>query len=676
MVGVLLLAGRASAQEALVLSGGGSRGLAHAGVFLGLEELGYDPDLVVGTSMGAVLGALYAAGEDPDRIRALIVDVGWADLFTSTPTILGPDRTVQHPTISLDLDLGPLRFSRGLLGQWRVNRALARLLFDANARSRGDFDRLPRRYRAVAADLRTGEAVVLDRGDLARAARASMAVPGFFAPVEWGGRTLVDGGIADNLPTSVARGLGADRVIAADVSRPPTEIHSRVPLAVVGRAIDLMQENRQRDSIPPDGLVLPAIDPSFSGATFPDDPEPLIEKGLEATLRDLSAAATVRGSGERPLPSAPDSFGRLEVDAPDPALAALARRAFAPVIGSPYDPDAVLDALDRLYTTGLFEAIWPTVVDAPDPASAPTLRVELQAPPRLALSAGAGYDNDRGGRGWAALDRHSSVGGRPGQLRAAAAVTGIDRWGALSGKIYMLSRPALAWSLGAHVRERQVRFFGDDLRGAKEALRAGGWLALEFPHLLRDRVLTTSLRAEWVDVEDGPSGEAIGPLLRFASVDPDALVVGVPFLAEGEHRWGALSYSRVALSGSRGIQIRGLRMAALLDLRGVTDRAPQDVWPALGDQHMVPGLRWGELRGQARAVAGLDLAYPVRNGFATLQLRSGTAPADLDAWDSSAWVSGARLGAHWSTPIGAVDVGVGLATVGDGRFDVSLGRQF
>src|SRR5690606_35936303 len=128
----------------------------------------------------------------------------------------------------------------GLVADWRINRTLVRLLFDASARSGGDFDRLPRRFRAVAADLRTGAAVALARGDLARAVRASMAVPGFFAPVRLGDTLLVDGGIGDNLPVDVARAEGATFVVASDVVRPQPEVVERFPLDVAARALRLL----------------------------------------------------------------------------------------------------------------------------------------------------------------------------------------------------------------------------------------------------------------------------------------------------------------------------------------------------------------------------------------------------------------------------------------------------
>ena len=131
--------------------------------------------------MGAVVGALYAAGYDPEDLQRRVLAVRWSEMFLPTPMVVGPNRALRFPAVSFDLNATRKRVSRGLFGQWRVNRELVRLLFNANARSRGDFDQLPRRFRAVATDLQTGNEVVLDSGDLARAVRASMAYPGFFA---------------------------------------------------------------------------------------------------------------------------------------------------------------------------------------------------------------------------------------------------------------------------------------------------------------------------------------------------------------------------------------------------------------------------------------------------------------------------------------------------------------
>lgn len=383
-----------SAFEALVLSGGGSRGLAHVGAVLELERLGHDPDLVVGTSIGALVGALYAAGYPPEEIARRVTEVDWGEVFTPAPQLAGPDREARYPLIVYDLQTDTLRFNRGFIPQWRINRLLVRLLFDAEARSRGDFDRLARRYRAVAADLRTGEAVALSRGDLPRAARASMAVPGVFSPVVWEGRSLIDGGIASNLPTEVARRLGATRIVAVDVGRPGPEIGSRGPLMVAGRAIDLMHQNADRGDPPPDVLVVPRLDPTFFGITFPADPEPLFRLGREAARQAPPAAR--RRPGPRPLPPAPRGFGALRIEAPDSASASLARRIFRGVAPGAYDPARVLAAVDRLYTTGLFEGVWPRVEASGAADALPELVVRLEAPPRLTLAGSAGYDTDAG----------------------------------------------------------------------------------------------------------------------------------------------------------------------------------------------------------------------------------------------------------------------------------------
>lgn len=667
----------AAAQQALVLSGGGARGLAHVGVLLRLEELGYDPDFVVGNSMGAVIGALYAAGYDAEQIRDRTLEIDWGEMFDPTPTLVGPDRDIRLPMLSFGLDLPERRVSRGLFGEWRINRALVRLLFDANARAGGDFDRLPRRYRSIAADLATGERVVLSSGDLALATRASMAYPGFFAPVLWQERVLIDGGIIDNLPTLEARRLGARHVIAVDVSRVPDSIPSQEPLSVAQRALELMVRRLHPDTVPPDILVAPATESALAGPAFPDDPLPLIELGFRAAEQELPPPAVRVDDADRRLPVAPDSFATLRIEAPDSALAALARQVFGSVAPGPYDVDGVLSSVDRLYSTGLFQGIWPRVVEPADSLAGPELVARLDAVSPLSLSLGAGFENDRGGRAWAALDHQTSIGRWPAVFSAAASTDGLERWAGLSTRVHALGRPSIAWSAGAHVKEHSVRTFAADVRSTTEVLRAGGWAGLEFPYILRERLITVDGVAEWVDPEDSVAGGAYGPRLRVSALPTQATVVGVPLVLEAGARWGVWSYRHLSLAGSRRVRWRRLRAAAVVDVRAVSEGAPSDAHPALGDQHAIPGLRWGEERGRARAVLGLDLALPAfMEGFARLRLRTGATTDRIDRWQRDFWVSGAQVGGFWRIPFGVLEVGYGLATTGDGRFDVSIGRPF
>jgi NTE family protein len=206
----------------LVLSGGGARGVAHVGVLKVLEELHVVPDMVIGTSMGAIVGGLYAAGWTPEQIESLIQRIDWDAVFTdAVPRSEKSFRRKQddRPVLiqgRLAFDGFKPVLPTGVIRGQRLEIILR--ILEALSPAASDFNRLPIPYRAVTADIITGEAVVLDSGSLATAMRASMSIPGVFPPVRYNGRDLVDGGITANLPVGLARRLGAEAIIAVDIS--------------------------------------------------------------------------------------------------------------------------------------------------------------------------------------------------------------------------------------------------------------------------------------------------------------------------------------------------------------------------------------------------------------------------------------------------------------------------
>jgi NTE family protein len=209
---------------ALVLSGGGARGAAHIGALKVLEELHVVPDLLVGTSMGSIVGGLYAAGWSPDEIERLLPELDWGEVFSDTvPRREKPfRRKLDDSRMYIQ---GKLHFRGlkpyvppGVLGGQRLELLLDSLEMVSSAPE--EFDRLAIPFRAVAVDVGTGEAVVIDRGRLSRAMRASMAIPGMFPAVERDGKTLSDGGAVANLPIRIARDLGAGAVVAIDITSP------------------------------------------------------------------------------------------------------------------------------------------------------------------------------------------------------------------------------------------------------------------------------------------------------------------------------------------------------------------------------------------------------------------------------------------------------------------------
>jgi NTE family protein len=244
ILGLLILACACAAVAAepprigLVLAGGGARGIAHAGVIRALEELQVPVHAVAGTSMGALVGGLYASGMDADDLEAVVQSMDWERAFMD-----GADRSdkpqrrkgddYDYPTqIHFSLKDGSLSMPLGFIQGQQVQQIIKELMRDvAEVRN---FDELPVPFRAVATDIETGQAYVFDRGNVVTAMRASMSLPGLLAPVEHNGLLLIDGGIANNVPVSVARDMGVDLVIVVDIGTPLRnrgEINSVVAVA-------------------------------------------------------------------------------------------------------------------------------------------------------------------------------------------------------------------------------------------------------------------------------------------------------------------------------------------------------------------------------------------------------------------------------------------------------------
>ncbi len=263
---------------ALVLGGGGARGSAHIGVIRALEELRVPIDCVVGTSMGSLVGALYATGMSVPEMEATIGAIDWEKMFRDeTSREDQPYRRKRDDEVFAlygpKIGIGP---DTSLIPTGLISGQNISFLFESlvSERVRVDhFDELALPFRAVAADLLTGEAVVMERGNLALAMRASMSVPAIFDPVERDGRLLVDGGIANNLPVDVARGMGADIVIAVDVGSGGLEkAEVKNILSVVSQLSNLMvmkNVEASRDSLGENDLLIrPALDSSFSAGAF------------------------------------------------------------------------------------------------------------------------------------------------------------------------------------------------------------------------------------------------------------------------------------------------------------------------------------------------------------------------------------------------------------------------
>lgn len=248
----------------LVLAGGGAKGAAHVGVLKVLEEMHIPVDYVAGTSMGSIIGGLYASGMRPQEIEREIQSIDWRDVFKDEPN--REDRSFRRkqddalyvfkvkPGFNEGKIEMPLAYVHGQKFDLQLNRLTARV---SNIK---DFDRLPIPFRAVATDLETGREVVLKSGNLARSLRASMAVPGAFDPVDIDGKLLVDGGISNNVPVSVARAMGADIVIVSDLgSDMLTRDQITSALSVAGQMVNFLfalNSQEQLKRLGPDDVLI------------------------------------------------------------------------------------------------------------------------------------------------------------------------------------------------------------------------------------------------------------------------------------------------------------------------------------------------------------------------------------------------------------------------------------
>jgi NTE family protein len=254
---------------ALVLGGGASRGFAHVGVIKILERNGIKPDIIVGSSAGSLVGALYAGGYTAEALEVIALGMEQSDIRDVTL----PDRGFVKGELLQDF-----------INQYLDNRSI---------------ENLPIRFAAVATDLQSGDLKVFNRGNTGMAVRASSAIPGIFQPVEIGGRDYVDGGLLSSIPVHVAQQMKPDIIIAVDVSQDPAsmveikdtfDVLSQT-IAIMGRASSQAEAREADVVIKPDVREVGAID--FAAKKH------AIEMGEKAALEKMSSIRAALKSKDR-----------------------------------------------------------------------------------------------------------------------------------------------------------------------------------------------------------------------------------------------------------------------------------------------------------------------------------------------------------------------------------------
>src|SRR5574341_600554 len=275
----------------LALAGGGAKAAASIGVLKVLVKEGIPVSAIAGTSMGAGVGGLFAAGYSPDEIERIFLSNDWNDIFTDTPrrAFMTQEQKEAGSRHLLDFTFhrGGFMPPSGLSAGQKLTNLLASKTLAASLEADLDFDKLKVPFRAIATDIENGDTVVIRNGLLHEALRASTAIPLVFQPVEIHGRLLVDGGLANNLPVDVAKSMGVDVVIAVDASTKLEERDRRTSrVEIMGQSISVQVRRECERQAALADLV---IAPDTSGYAFTDFPAmyAIIRKGEEAAQAAL-----------------------------------------------------------------------------------------------------------------------------------------------------------------------------------------------------------------------------------------------------------------------------------------------------------------------------------------------------------------------------------------------------
>jgi len=431
----------------LVLSGGGARGLAHIGVLEALEEAGIAPDVVVGCSMGAVIGGLYACGYSPAEMDSVATAIDWGRFFSASSGRRYADvlqELDERPGLLVIRWFGrrPLEVNESLASSAEAEEMYTRLTLSSEALSGGDFDSLAVPFRAAAVDLRSGTLVLIGGGSVGRAMAASSSVPLVFQPVEIDSLTCVDGGIIDNFPVFVARDLGASAVVGVDVAMPlRPEPAFLGPLTVAARTLEILnQGTKEKTSDQASVIVRPDL--GMTRTTAFGHADSLVAAGYRAgraAVPEILAALDSLGVDRFRLRVNIDSLrafrgrsrrllegrlvARVEIEGLRRYPKRVVRQEMVIGEGDRWSMDAAIRSLGNLNSTGRFRYVRLEVV--PEGRDRLTLRVRLAEAPVVTTGLGVRVSTERGWEGLLRIADTDLLG--PGGTGSAEFLGGEDR---------------------------------------------------------------------------------------------------------------------------------------------------------------------------------------------------------------------------------------------------------
>ncbi|MFW2403298.1 MAG: patatin-like phospholipase family protein [Gammaproteobacteria bacterium] len=700
----------------LALGGGGAKGAAHVGVLAVLDELRIPIDCIVGTSMGALVGGVYAGGMPADVLERTTLEIDWsrtvgsADQRKYQPITRKLDNRTYTNNIELGIKDGKLKGKAGLLQTQKIEDLIRDLVTEA--RMLNDFDELPIPFRAIATDMVSGEMVVMDSGDISVAMRASMAVPGAFSPIVVGDRVLSDGGMTRNLPVDVARDLCADVVIAVWLTRPqpgPGDLESA--LALVSRSTDVMIKANEKAQIATlterdVGIEVPMGD--ITSSSFERAPD-AVELGRAAAqaaaqqLRRYSLPEDDYWAWRRTVTTTGSNTSRLAevrivgLDRVDPRYVEQQLRHLK--AGAIVTSEQVNQDTDRIYALGDFDKV-STILTGPREARVLEIRpIEKPWGPNF-FSADLGLMAETSGELMAILrvdhDRtwFNSRGGRWQNTAQIGRQTILmtDFYQPFDVRQRFFIQPSLKWESDLQDiyldGEREARYFLSQLRGALD-------LGMNFGTRAQ---LRTGAKVGWIDTRRDTGDVLLPELDREGESNVYAGAVydtrdNIGLTTDGSYLNAKYANSGSWLGGEQdysvaeGVITRAFRLGDdTLNVVAAGGAELSGDLPVtrdflLGGIRSFPGLNLNELRGTSYWVAGGNYRFKLKDIvplfsqtlFAGLRLQAGRVGGRRDgALDGTLYgLSGSVSG---RTVVGPFLISLGYVSNDSWALQLALGR--
>jgi NTE family protein len=700
----------------LALAGGGAKGGAHVGVLKVLEEMRVPVDCIAGTSMGALVGAGYASGIPAGELGEFVTSIDWKSVVGGVgqrdlePIEQKRAAVTYSNELEFGLDEGSLIIPGGVVKTAGIETLLRSYV--ARARMQPDFDRLPIPFRAVATDMISGQMVVLGEGDLATAMRASMAIPGAFAPVVTDQYILSDGGMVRNLPVDVARDLCADIVIVVNLVEPPVQREKLLSATqLAGRSTDVMiqaNEQLQLQTLTPRDVLIEVPMGDIGTADFERIPEtlPLGEAAARAVASQLAALSVPREqylawrtqvttSQEIEARLADVRYEGLERVNPD----YLADRAQIHA-GDVVDVEKISAEAQRMAALQDFESVEYRL--AGDPAQ-PTLvwlpKEKALGPDYLKVDLGV-YASAGGDLAFNLYGKHTRTWLNPrgaewrNELQLGyESLLSTSLYQPLDVSQRFFVEPGLGWSLTREDifvdGERLATYSFSDVAGSLHlgtnvGSHAQARLGYHYTHRKVDRDTGSPLLPEYSRDDAGLSFVATYDTRDTRFNPTRGMAAAVEYLLSDDSMGGDEDWQRVEVGVGLALPVRMAQDVVWVTLAGGSDLGtdlPVDRYFMLGGAGSFPGYELGEWRtGEYWSASGSYLwklkdILSVRGQalYAGFRLQAGEAFDRLDEVDDGV-VYGGSLYLSGRTMVGPLTVGVGLTSTDAWSLWLAVGR--